>query len=46
MQTAEALKNLYKKITKEDSAPDTDQIAELIQAIADKWPEDTQAPQK
>lgn len=46
MQTAEALKNLYKKITKEDSAPDTNQIAELIQAIADKWPEDTQVPQQ
>lgn len=39
MQTVDALKNLYKKIAKEESAPATDQIAELIQAIAEKWPE-------
>lgn len=39
MQISEALKNLYKKISGESEAPETDQIAELIQAIADKWPE-------
>lgn len=42
MQTVEALKNLYKKVTKEE-APATSSIPELIQALADKWPEASEA---
>lgn len=41
MQITEALKNLYKAVTGADTAPDTDQIAELIQELADNWPADT-----
>lgn len=41
MQIAEALKNLYKAVTGADTAPDTDQIAELIQALAENWPAET-----
>lgn len=39
MQIAEALKNLYMKVTGAKTAPVTDQIADIIQAIADDYPE-------
>lgn len=39
MQITEALKNLYKKVTGESEAPETDQIAELINQLAEDWPE-------
>lgn len=38
MQITDALKNLYKRVTSESSAPADGQIAELIQKLADNWP--------
>lgn len=37
MQTIDALRNLYKKVTGSEKAPTEDQIAELIQLMADNW---------
>lgn len=39
MQIIDALKNLYKAVTGADEAPESDQIAEVIQELADNWPE-------
>ncbi len=39
MQIAEALKSLYKKVTGEEEAPTESQIAELINQLAENWPE-------
>lgn len=41
MQIIDALKNLYVAVTGEDEPPVSDQIADVIQAIAEHWPEDT-----
>lgn len=41
MQIVDALKNLYKAVTGEDTAPDSDQIADVIQELADNWPDGT-----
>lgn len=38
MQITEALKNLYMKITGKETPPEQDQIAELINQIAEEWP--------
>ena len=38
MQTNEALRNLYKKVTGTSAVPTEDQIADLVQKLADDWP--------
>ena len=38
MMITEALKNLYKAVTGAEQAPTDDQIADLVQSLADNWP--------
>lgn len=45
MQIAEALKNLYKKVTGKAEVPSSDQIAELINQLAEDWPESSDSGQ-
>lgn len=45
MQITEALKSLYKKVTGKTDAPQTDQIAELINQLAEDWPESSVSDQ-
>ena len=46
MQTADALRNLYKAVTGSEETPTEDQTAELLQKLADNWPasSETAAP--